>query len=157
MAYTSTIEDLVNDVLGFIESNIGTYVTEVNNAKADGVGLSAFRKVELSDQDPYSAGVYPRIQLYVRGLNVEYLSSGYDNALMNFTGVIAIKDGSNTRTKLLRYAEAFRQILRDYNTLGEDGFDVDPRGMSVEYFPTEPETGISVATVGFNVYKDIPN
>lgn len=157
MAYTSTIEDLVNDVLAFVESNVGTYVTEVNAAKADGIGLKAIKEIELSDTDPYAAGVYPRVQLYVESLETEYIASGYDNALMTFIAVIAIQDSSDQRTKLLRYAEAFRQILRDYNTLGEDGFDVDPRGVSITYYPTDPDVGVGVAAVRFRVYKDIPN
>lgn len=157
MAYTSTIEDLVDDVLAFVKANLATYVSAVNSAKGDAIALVPVREIELSDQDPYAAGVYPRVQLFVRGLNTEYIASGYDSAMMNFIGVIAISDHSDQRTKLLRYAEAFRQILRDYNTLGASGFDVDPRGMSIEYFPTDPDMGVGVASVSFNVYKDIPN
>lgn len=157
MAYDSTIEDLVDNVEGFFDSNLATYVTEINNAKADGVTLNAIRELEVSDQDPYAAGIYPRFQLFVENLEMEYLSSGYDAAVMTFIGLVAINDSSSQRTKLLRYMEAARQVLRDYRDLGESNFDVDPRGMTVTYYPTDPEAGVGVATIRFRVMQDIPN
>lgn len=157
MSYDSTIEDLVSNVREFVNTNIANYVTEINNAKADGLTLNAIREVEVSDQDPYGATMYPRVQLYVENLELEYLASGYDAAHMTFIGLVAIKDKSSQRTRLLRYAEAVRQVLRDYNTLGESSFDVDPRGMTITYYPTDPDLGIGVATIRFRVYKEIPN
>jgi hypothetical protein len=157
MSYDSTIEDLVNNVRSFVDTNIANYVTEINTAKDDGITLNAIREIEISDQDPYGASKYPRIQLYVENLEVEYLASGYDAAHMQFVALVAIKDKSDQRTKLLRYAEAVRQELRDYNTLGESSFDVDPRGMTITYYPTDPDLGIGVATLRFRVYKEIPN
>lgn len=157
MSYDSTIEDMVNNVRSFMDTNVGTYVTEINSAKGDGIGLSAFREVEVSDQDPYGATKYPRLQLYVENLELEFLASGWDNAVMTFIGLVATKDKSNQRTRLLRYAEAVRQVLRDYRDLGETEFDVDPRGMVVTYYPTDPDLGIGVATIRFRVMQEIPN
>lgn len=154
MSYDSTIEDLVNNVRTFVDSNIATYVTEINSAKADGLTLAAVREVEVSDQDPYGAKMYPRVQLFVENLEVEYLASGYDAANMTFIALVAIKDKSDQRTRLLRYAEAIRQTLRDAD---ESTFDVDPRGMTITYYPTDPDLGIGVATIRFRVYKEIPN
>lgn len=157
MAYDSTIEDLVENVKDFVDTNLATYVTEVNTAKDDGLSLGAIREVEVSDQDPYGATKYPRVQLYVENLEVEYLASGYDAANMTFIALVAIKDKSSQRTRLLRYTEALRQVLRDYVDLGESDFDVDPRGMTITYYPTDPDLGIGVATLRFRVYKEIPN
>jgi hypothetical protein len=157
MSYDSTIEDLVDNVHSFVESNVPTYVTEINSAKADGVMLTALRNIEISDTDPYAAGIYPRLQLFVENLEIEYLSSGYDAAVMTFVGLIAIDDSNGQRIKLLRYAEALRQILRDYRDLGESNFDIDPSGMTVTYYPTNPDIGVGVATIRFRVMQDIPN
>ncbi len=157
MSYDSTIEDLVANVREFIDDNIAAYVSEINNAKDDAISLTAIRTVEVSDQDPYSSTKYPRIQMFVENLELEYLASGYDAAHMQFVGLVAINDKSNQRIKLLRYTEAMRQVLRDYNTLGESRFDVDPRGMTITYYPTDPDLGVGVATIRFRVYKEIPN
>lgn len=157
MSYDSTIEDLVSNVREFINTNVATYVTEINSAKADGVTLAALREVVVSDQDPYAAGKYPRVQLFVENLETEYLASGYDSGVMTFIALVAISDKSNQRTKLLRYTEALRQTLRDYRDLGESSFDVDPRGMTITYYPTDPDVGVGVATLRFRVMQDIPN
>jgi len=157
MAYDSTIEDLVDNVRDFVDTNVPTYLTEINDAKADGVTLAAFREIEVSDQDPYARTKYPRLQLYVENMETEALSMGTANAVMTFVGLVAIDDKSNQRTKLLRYLEAFRQTLRDYYDLGESNFDIDPRGMTVTYYPTDPDLGVGVATIRFRVWKEIPN
>lgn len=157
MTYDSTIEDLVDSVVEFIDDNINSYVGLINTAKGDGLTLSDIRKVEVTDQDPYSGSMYPRVQLYVDSIDLEHIASGYDDATMSFIGLVAIGDQSDQRTRLLRYTEAMRQCLRDANDLGVSEFDVDPRGMTITYYPTMPDVNVGVALIRFQVRKTIPN
>jgi len=157
MSYDSTIEDMVDDVRDYLNTNAPTFVSSINSAKGDGTALSAFTEIVVSDQDPYAVSKYPRVQLFVENLETEHISSGYDSATMTFIGLVAINDKVDQRKKLLRYTEAVRQALRDHHDLGDDAFDVDPRGMTITYYPTEPDLGIGVSTLRFRVYKDIPN
>lgn len=154
--YDSTIEELINAVQTFFSRYIGGYITAVNAKQADGIKLKVLREVEVSDQDPYGAGKYPRVQLYVENIEFEQISSGYVQAAMTMVALVAINDSSDQRTKLVRYTEAARQALRDYHDLGVSEFDVDPRGMTVAYFPTDPDVGVGVATMRFRVMTDIP-
>ena len=156
MTYDSTIEDLIDAVEAHVRDNIKTYVAAVNSAATKSTALQDIREIEVSDQDPLRSGKYPRIQLYVDTLEVEQVSTGFAQATMAMIAVVAINDGNAQRIRLLRYTEALRQLLRDYHTLGQASFDVDPRGMVIQYFPTDPEVAVGVATIRFRVIKDIP-
>lgn len=156
MTYDSTIEVLIDDVLAHVTDNLTTYIAAVNEAATKATALRPISTIEVSDQDPYSGGKYPRVQLYVETLEVEQVSTGYASATMTFIALVAINDGSQQRTRLLRYTEAVRQLLRDYHTLGQSAFDVDPSGMVIQYFPTDPDVEVGVATIRFRVIKDIP-
>ena len=156
MTYDSTIENLVDAVELHFSTHIGSYVEAVNSGAAKASTLKPIRKVETSDADPYGGSDFPRIQLYVQSLETEQVSTGFAQAAMSFAAVVAINDGSEQRLRLLRYAEAMRQVLRDYHELGQSDFDVDPRGMTITYYPTDPSVGIGVAKIDFRVIKDIP-
>jgi hypothetical protein len=156
MSYDSTIEDLVDTVHTFLQTNVPAYVTAINTAKDDGLTLAAIREFVVSDQDPYSGSMRPRMQLYVEGMETEHIASGWSRAVMTFTALISIDDSSDQRKRLVRYTEAVRQALRDYYDIGTEDFDIDPRGMSIAYFPTDPETAVGIATIRFRAIKEIP-
>jgi hypothetical protein len=161
MSYDSTIEDLVQSVKDFLADNVGAYLGEINDAKNDGVSLSPFRSVRVTDADPYALSEYPVLILYPETLAVENIASGWDQATMTFVSLVACKhsggdkDADISRVRLLRYTEAVRQVLRDYHDLGVTAFDVSPRGMEVRHFPTD--TGVTVGTIRFQVVKEIPS
>ena len=159
MSYDSTIEDMVDNVNSFISDNIATYVTGINDAKADGVTLDAIRKIVVDDADPYSYGIYPVILNTPNTLETETIASGWDRATMEFISVVAVNKGTSAtiNKKLLRYVEAVRQVLRDFDTLGVSTFDVDKSNMRVAYYPIDPAgSGVKVGTITFRVIKEIP-
>lgn len=158
MAYDSTIEDMIESFRAFVADNIGTYVTGINDAKADGVTLPAFVAVETSDPSPYSLDQYPVIQIDPQQLAAEHLAMGFDELSAQLRMVIAIEQQDDRKTATLRYTEAVRQLLRDYDkgTFGDEGFDLDPEDpVMIQYFTKATDRGVAVAVVELTIRDEV--
>ena len=158
MPNESRIEDLLEDVRDFIFAHVDTYTAAINTAKADGLTIESFRKIEVADDDPYTATMYPLINLMPIDLTIEPLATGIDSMSVQIGAVIAINSGSPTTklSKLLRYCEGLRSALRDYLDLGVTTFDLDSDQKRIE-FTYRPGESVKTALMTFRARVDIPS
>ncbi len=160
MSYESYIEDLLDDVKDFVGDNVQTYIDGITAEKGDGINLDAFREIEVGESDPFGCDKYPAIHLDPVGIETQFLASGYDELSATIAAMIVFSPGSpaNSVRKMLRYTEAFRQLINAYKEIGINTFDVDRENIVIAYNPREQqEVAVKAAFVQFKVIADIPN
>lgn len=156
---SSEIETFVYEIRDFVRSNFNAYLDAINTEEGDGMTVESVKdaNIDLLDLDPFSHNEYPVIDIYPTDIEVGHLSMGSDELGNMFTALIAInKGGVATATKkIMRYVEAFRQILRDAGDLGASTWDVDPdQVVRVAVYPSA-ETEIKIASITWRAIKDI--
>lgn len=157
MSYPSTIEDLQENIRAYFASYFNTYLAGINAAKADGITLDSVAEFKNSDGNPWDQMTDPVILLRLDSVDAEYLDSGHDQITMQITASILIRKGNaDDMAKIqARYAEAFRQVLRDAWDNGVSTFDVAPEKIqSFFYKVKEGETEAKLIIIQFAVMID---
>ena len=161
MSYESNLEDLVYAVRDYIRTNYDTYLQGINSAKADGVTAESIKSanIEVRELDPFDTTEYPVMALYPgepSDISLAAQTLVEDELTMPITAVIAISAGTTATQiqKIMRYAEALRQLLR---ASLNDGLTWEAgREVSIKVYPTTPdEQALKIATVSWTVRTTI--
>jgi hypothetical protein len=157
MAYASVLEDALESVRSYFEDYAESYLQGIEAAKADGISLESMRMITTADVDPYEATEYPMCNLVLDEYEQEEETVNFDSARTRVAAIVAINKGSKDtiRTKLYRYAEAFREMLRDARDNGVDAWVVDfDEPIRIQVFVT-PTESVKVALLRFAVLQHI--
>jgi hypothetical protein len=161
MSYESNLEDAVYEVRDYIRTNYDTYLQGINTAKADGVTAEAIKaaNIEVRELDPFDTTEYPVMALYPgepSDISLSAQTLEKDELTLPMTAVIAISAGDSTTQiqKVMRYAEALRQLLRASIT---DGITWEAgREVNIKVYPATPdEQALKIATVSWTVRTTI--
>ncbi|MCF7949740.1 MAG: hypothetical protein K9L57_10270 [Spirochaetaceae bacterium] len=156
---SNEVENMIYDTRDFIRDNFNAYLSAINTDVGDGLTVKSVKdaNIDLLDLDPFSHNEYPVIDIYPTDVEVGHMSMGSDQMGIMFTALVAINYGDAVKSSkmILRYVEAIRQILRDAEALGANGWIVDPdTPVSVAVYPSL-ETEIKIASITWQGIKDI--
>lgn len=158
MNTSSHVEDMITGLKTFLLANLGTYLTTVVAAKADGVALPApvSTSVVLGAMDVAGYSKYPVVFLVPIGETYEPLTPSTD--LITATVSIMVLVGGTSDDALnkqtWRYGAMIRNLLRDYPTWG--GTVEMSKVKEVVYFPeVQGESGLKAVRVTVEAEKEL--
>lgn len=155
------IEAAITDQVSFFRDNLNTYIAALEGERSDGMTVKRVKtaNISLSEANPFNHNEYPVCNIYPRDIVEEYLSAGNNALLIDYTAVIVFTAGDESRSTLRAtlYAEAARQMLRDYQDLGSGDWDLHPEeAVTVSLYPTD-ETELKLLTVQWRTVIEIQN
>lgn len=120
MANETPLEDVLLGFASYAETNLPTYLEEINTAKADGIELSDFEEYTPGWKTVFGRTRYP-VMLFAPDLAEIELSANRAEYIYFpidvFQGVKHSKPNTLIRLQL-RYADAFRNLMMADRTLG---------------------------------------
>jgi hypothetical protein len=157
MAAGSPVEDILYDLKTWLSSNVPTYLDAITTERGDSIALDDPVLYEVSDADPWGQTRYPVVLIYPTEAPIESdLDSGHDEIQLTAEILVALSDGSAARgtKRILRYAEAIREIIRDDRQMDAQVDLISTR--RIVYYPADPGAlEIRIVTVTVDIRKTV--
>jgi hypothetical protein len=156
MAAVSPVEDILLGLKTFLSTNLDSYLAAIMAERADGLTLESVRRIEVTDEDPFGQTLYPFVAIAPISIDQEPLDMGHEQLTIVAEVLIVINEGTpaNMLKKILRYAEAVREIIRDDPGMTAKVDQI--RVTKTVHYAEDPDVpNLRAATITTEIIKDV--